>query len=63
MSTSPLPLLPWEGGDRIDLDELFRDARPIGDGADLAAPEVFETDQELDEFLSFLHAGRHLDIS
>ncbi|MBK8447403.1 MAG: hypothetical protein IPL41_12225 [Micropruina sp.] len=46
------------GSDRVDLDELFRNVRPIGDDNDLAAPGVFESTDELDEFLAWLRADR-----
>ena len=58
VSTNPQPLPAQNGSDRVDLDELFRDARPVGDGSDLAAPGVFESIDELDEFLAWLRADR-----
>lgn len=58
VSTNPQPIPAFNGSDRVDLDELFREARPVGDGSDLAAPGVFETPEELDEFLAWLRADR-----
>lgn len=56
--------LPGPGqDDRVDLDDLFRDAKPIGDGASLAAPGVFETQEERDEFLSWLRADRAAGVA
>ncbi|MFT4297285.1 MAG: hypothetical protein QM582_17940 [Micropruina sp.] len=63
MSASPQPLPVPERNGRVDLDELFRDAKPIGDGADWAAPGVFETDDELEDFLAWLHADRASGIA
>lgn len=62
MSASPQPLPGAEHDDRISLDELFRDAKPIGDGANLAAG-VFETQEELDEFLAWLRADRAAGVT
>lgn len=62
MSASPHPL-GSEHDDRIDLDELFRDAKPVGDGAGLAAPGVFETQEELDEFLAWLRVDRAASVA
>ena len=56
--TNPQPIPALNSSDRVDLDELFRDAGPVGDGSDLAAPGVFETPEELDEFLDWLRAVR-----
>ena len=58
MSGSLEPLPGSEQSDRIDLDELFRDAETVGDGASFAAPGVFETQEELDEFLAWLRDDR-----
>ncbi|RCG30234.1 hypothetical protein DQ384_15925 [Sphaerisporangium album] len=38
-------------------------AGPIKSLADLAAPHVFETDEELAEFLAFTYAERHADLN
>lgn len=58
VSTDPQPLPAQDGSDRVDLDELFRDVRPVGDGSHLAAAGVFESTDELDEFLTWLRADR-----
>jgi hypothetical protein len=47
---------------RMSLDELFRDVRPIASVDGLAAPEVFESDSELDEFLVAVRADRDADL-
>ena len=48
---------------RISLDELFRDVRPIESVGDLAAPGVFESDEELDEFLVAVRANRDAHLA
>lgn len=58
MSTNPQPLSAKHASDRVDLDELFRNVRPVGDGSDLVAPAVFESTAELDEFLTWLRNDR-----
>ncbi|QLQ14394.1 MAG: hypothetical protein HZY73_08595 [Micropruina sp.] len=63
MSASPQPLPGAEHDDRISLDELFRDAKPVGDGTSLAAPGVFESQEELDEFLAWLRADRAAGVA
>ncbi|MBP8918851.1 MAG: hypothetical protein KBG85_04020 [Micropruina sp.] len=57
VTSNPQPLPVQDGSDHVDLDVLFQDAKPIGDGSDLAA-DVFETQEELEEFLTWLHADR-----
>jgi hypothetical protein len=48
---------------RVSLDELFRDVRPIASVDELAAPEVFPSDAELDEFLIAVRADRDADLA
>ena len=48
---------------RVSLDERFRDVRPIESVDELAAPGVFETDEELDEFLVAVRADRDADLA
>lgn len=43
---------------RVDIEAVFKDVPPIGDISELAAPEIFETDEELDEFLEWYRAER-----
>lgn len=57
MTTGRRTLPAQTGSDRVDLDALFRDTRPIGDGSELAA-EVFETHEDLEGFLAWLRAER-----
>lgn len=55
--------VPHEAHRRGDLDELFRDVPAIQSIEDLAAPDVFETDEELDEFLAFVRADRNANLA
>ena len=45
------------------LDELFRakKAQPIRSADDLACDGIFETDEELEEFLAYTSAARRAD--
>jgi len=47
---------------RVDIDELVRDVPPIESVDDLAAPGVFNTDGELDEFLASVRADRDANL-
>lgn len=59
MTHQPHPDPPAEWvSDKIDLDELFKDARPIGDGSDWAIPGFFESDEEFEEFQQWLRDER-----
>jgi hypothetical protein len=44
--------------DKVALDELFGDARPIGDGSDWVIPGFFESDEEFEEFQRWLRDER-----
>lgn len=59
MTTSPKPDLPpaWVS-DKVDLDKLFRDAKPIGDGRDWTLPGFFASTEEFEEFQEWLKAER-----
>lgn len=52
-------------GARASLEEALRleDVQPIRSADDLACEGVFETDEELDEFLQFTYAARRADIT
>lgn len=59
MTHQPHPDLPVEWvSDKINLDELFKDARPIGDGSDWAIPGFFESDEEFEKFQQWLRDER-----
>lgn len=64
MTTSPEPdVSPEWVSDKVDLDEVFRGAKPIGDGADWALPGFFADDAELEEFQGWLKAERASDMA
>jgi hypothetical protein len=48
---------------KVNVDELFRGVRPIQSVDELAAPEIFESDEELDEFLTAVRANRNADLA
>jgi hypothetical protein len=58
-----LPHPPAEG--LVPVEELARrqGVQPVSSVDDLARDDVFETDAELDEFLTFVTALRHADMS
>jgi len=59
VTTSPQSGLPSEWvSDKVDLDELFRDAKPVGDVGDWAIPGFFADEQEFGEFQAWLKAER-----
>jgi hypothetical protein len=50
---------------RATLEELFRakGVRPIESANDLACDGVFESDEELEEFLDHTYAARRADLA
>ncbi|MCY1140112.1 hypothetical protein OWR29_19080 [Actinoplanes sp. Pm04-4] len=64
-SAGSQPIAPRPG--RLTVDELIRakDARPIRsqDDLDALAADVFESDEELDQFLDFTYAERQRDLA
>ena len=54
-----------EEADQLPVEELARrqGVRPIRSAHELAREGIFESDEELDEFLADLHAFRHSDLS
>lgn len=52
-------------GARDSLEEALRreGVQPIRSADDLACEGIFETDEELDEFLHFTYAARRADIA
>lgn len=64
MTTNPHSGLPPESvSDKIDLDELFKDAKPYGDGSDWEIPGFFTTEAEHQEFLAWYRAERQRDLA
>ncbi len=61
-NAEPMPELPR--ADHVPAEELVRrqGARPITSVAAMARPDLFETDEELDEFLAEVYAARRADL-
>jgi hypothetical protein len=53
------------GGDPVPVEELARrkGVRPVASVRDMAQDGVFESDDELDEFLAHVYAARHADLA
>jgi hypothetical protein len=64
MSSHPQPDLPpaWVS-DKIDLDDLFKDAKPYGSGEQWAIPDFFESDEEQQEFVRWYRAERQKSLA
>lgn len=63
MTSSPDSAATADARRRAGIDELFRAVDPIESIDDLAAPSVFESDQELDEFLAWVRAERNANLA
>jgi hypothetical protein len=55
----------WGTAKHVPAEELARrqGVRPIKSVDELARPELFESDEELDEFLADLYASRHTGMA
>lgn len=51
------------GGEHVPVEELARrqDIQPVESVDELAIPDMWESDEELEEFLADLYASRHAD--
>lgn len=65
MTASNADNLPASTGSRLSLDDLARQqgVRPIKSVAELVRYDVFESDDEVDEFIAFTYAQRRADIA
>lgn len=63
VTSSPDPAASADVRRRAGIDEAFRDAPAIESVDDLAAPGVFESDEELDEFLACVRAERNANLA
>lgn len=65
MTASSADNLPEPTGARLLLDELARQqgVRPIKSVAELVRYDVFESDEEVNEFIAFTYAQRHAEIA
>ncbi len=52
-------------GDDVSLDELARQqgVGPVRSVHDMPRPHIFESDEELDEFLAHVSASRHANLA
>ncbi|MGQ0774650.1 MAG: hypothetical protein ACT4NY_09565 [Pseudonocardiales bacterium] len=62
MTTDRADYSPNMAGRPVSIDELFRDV-PVQSADDLACAGVFDTDEELDEFLKYIYAARRADLA
>ncbi len=65
MTSSSAEQLPeWGPAEHVPAEELLRrqGIRPIESVDELACPDLFESDDELDEFISYVHASRHTGL-
>lgn len=55
----------WGGAEHVPVAELARSqgVGPVESVDDLARPDLFESDEELDEFLADLYAARHAGLA
>jgi hypothetical protein len=55
----------WGTAEHVPAEELLRrqGIRPIQSVDELACPDLFESDEELDEFISFIHASRRTGLA
>jgi len=65
MSSSMEQAEHWPVDDDMPVEELARQqgVQPITSLAELAQPELWESEQEFQEFLADLYASRRFDIS
>lgn len=63
-STEPLPE-EWGTAEHVPVAELARrqGVGPVASIDDLARPDLFESDEELDEFLAMVYADRHTGLA
>jgi hypothetical protein len=59
--SAPLPI----GADDVPVEELARQqgVRPVESVDDMARPELFDSDQEWEEFLADLYASRRFGLA
>jgi hypothetical protein len=55
----------WVTAEHVPAEELLRrqGIRPVESVDELACPDLFESDDELDEFISFIRASRHTGLA
>jgi hypothetical protein len=66
MTSSNAEHLPEPGtAEHVPVEELLRrqGVRPIKSVDELACPDLFESDDELDEFIAFVRASRNAEMA
>jgi hypothetical protein len=66
MTSSNAEHLPeWGTAEHVPVEELLRrqGVRPIESVDELACPDLFESDDELDEFIAFVRASRNAELA
>lgn len=66
MTSNSADRLPeWPSAEHVPVTELARrqGVGPVASVDDLARPDLFESDEELDEFLADLYAARHTGLA
>ena len=60
MSSNAARMPEWPSAEHVPAEELARrqGVEPVASVDDLARPDLFESDEELDEFLADLYASR-----
>lgn len=55
----------WDTAEHVPVEELARrqGVRPIESVDELARPDLFESDEELADFLAMVHADRHTGLA
>jgi hypothetical protein len=56
---------PWSSAEHVPIEELARrqDVRPVESLADLACPELWDSDEEYGRFLADLYASRRYGLA
>ena len=66
MTSNSADRLPERGAaEHVPVEELLRrqGVNPIESVDELACPDLFESDDELDEFIAFVRASRHTGLA
>lgn len=66
MTSSNAENLPeWGTAEHVPVEELLRrqGIRPIESVDELACPDLFESDDELDEFIAFVRTSRNAELA
>ena len=55
----------WGTAEHVPVEELLRrqGVRPIESVDELAHPDLFESDEELEEFIAMVYADRHTGLA